>query len=208
MAKTDNINFRGKYKKYDVNGNPYLYRIGDTVSYNGKKYVATQPTENLIPGTINGSAAWDEISTGNNFYFQNENPYSPSVGDRWYRPESNILYNYVEEDGNKFWLEITNKSSITNKTTFVTGASYSSNIYDYYIGVSCSGTAGIYLPPNPDTGKVVIVKDESGHAGDPYKYIVIRGATATDMIDREASATININNASLQFIYRSGWRII
>jgi hypothetical protein len=55
---------------------------------------------------------------------------------------------------------------------------------------------------------MMTVKDESGRAGDPYKYIVVTGATAADTIDRQASATININNGALQFIYRNGWRII
>lgn len=97
---------------------------------------------------------------------------------------------------------------LIQNTHSVTGPTYSAQLYDYYIGVSYSGTAGIVLPSAPITGQVVIVKDESGHAGEPYKYIVITGASASDKIDGQASAIININNGALDFIYRSGWRII
>jgi hypothetical protein len=208
MENTDNLNFRGKFRQYDVDGRSYLYRIGDSVTYNGKKYVATKATQNLIPGTLDGNTVWKELGSKDNFYYTDNVPTSPSVGDRWFRPSVGIMYTYVEENNNQFWIEFVGGSSSLIFTRGVTGACYSSDIFDYYIGVSYDGTAGIYLPPNPDNGKIVIVKDESGHAGDPYKYIVIRGATASDTIDRESSATININNATLQFVYRNGWRII
>ena len=99
-------------------------------------------------------------------------------------------------------------STVIQATNIVIGATYAATISDYYIGVSYSGTAGIVLPSNPETGRMIVVKDESGYAGDPYKYIVITGATASDTIDRKSSATININNGALDFIYRNGWRII
>ena len=97
---------------------------------------------------------------------------------------------------------------LIQNTTFVTGPSYSANYADYYIGVSYNGTAGIVLPSDPITGTVVVVKDESGRAGEPYKYIVIRGATYSHTIDNSDSATININNGAIDLIYRNGWRII
>jgi hypothetical protein len=97
---------------------------------------------------------------------------------------------------------------LVHHTISVTGPSYSANFNDYYIGVSYNGTAGIILPENPITGTVIIVKDESGHAGDPYKYIVIRGASYAHKIDNSDSAIININNGAIDLIYRNGWRII
>lgn len=99
-------------------------------------------------------------------------------------------------------------SILIENTRFITGPTYSAQLNDYYIGVSYNGTAGIVLSTNPIEGQIVVVKDESGHAGEPYKYIVISGATASDKIDGQASATININNGALDLIYRSGWRII
>ena len=53
----------------------------------------------------------------------------------------------------------------------------------------------------------IVVKDESGKAGEPYKAITVQGSSS-DLIDNQSSAIININNASLTFIYRNGWRII
>lgn len=93
-------------------------------------------------------------------------------------------------------------------TKLITGATYNAEVTDYYIGVSYSGTAGIVLPSLPVNGQMLIVKDESGRAGDPYKYIVIRGASMGDKIDNKDSAIININNGALDFIYRNGWRIV
>lgn len=208
MENTDNLNFRGKFRQYDVDGRPYLYRIGDSVTYNGKKYVAIKPTQTLVPGTLQGGSVWKELGSKDNFYYGELPPTSPAVGDRWFRPSVGIMYTYVEENNNQFWIEFVGGSSSLVATRGVTGASYASTVYDYYIGVSYSGTAGIILPPSPDNGKIIIVKDESGNAGDLNKFILIRGATGSDTIDKQASATINIDNASLQFIYRNGWRII
>ena len=39
MNYTDNINFKGKFKKYDPNGNLMKYSIGDTVEFNGNLYI-------------------------------------------------------------------------------------------------------------------------------------------------------------------------
>jgi len=97
---------------------------------------------------------------------------------------------------------------LIQNTQYITGPTYNAQIYDYYIGVSFNGTAGIVLPSTPINGQMVIVKDESGRAGDPYKYIVVRGASMGDKIDNKDSATININNGALDFIYRNGWRIV
>lgn len=49
MNISDKINFRGKFRQYDADGNPYLYKIGDTVELNGKKFVAVKPTTSKIP---------------------------------------------------------------------------------------------------------------------------------------------------------------
>jgi hypothetical protein len=48
MNASDKVNFRGKYRQYDVDGNPYLYRIGDTVEYNGEKYTKVLSPDNLM----------------------------------------------------------------------------------------------------------------------------------------------------------------
>jgi hypothetical protein len=88
----------------------------------------------------------------------------------------------------------------------VTSSSYSALITDAYIGVNYAGTVAITLPSNPATGQMLTVKDESGQAGYVNRAITITAATG--LIDNQASVILNLNNGALQFIYRSGWRII
>jgi hypothetical protein len=65
------------------------------------------------------------------------------------------------------------------------------------------------LPSSPETGREIVVKDESGNAGNGVnRYITIVGATAAHKIDNQSSAIINLDNAGLHLIYRNGWRII
>jgi hypothetical protein len=144
------------------------------------------------------------------FYYQQNPPTGITFGTRWMDSDTGVEYIYINDGNSSQWVQPTNdgSSTVIQATNIVIGATYAATRSDYYIGVSYSGTAGIVLPSNPETGRMIVVKDESGYAGDPYKYIVITGATASNTIDRQPSATININNASLQFIYRNGWRII
>lgn len=87
----------------------------------------------------------------------------------------------------------------------VTG-DYTINRKDYYIGVSSTVKTYITLPTtdkNLKDGRVVVVKDESGHA--QLTPIAIVGTIDGDV----NGAEIRINNGALQFIYRNGsWRII
>ena len=156
--------------------------------------------------------AWDNLGASGVgvFYYQQNPPIGITFGTRWMDSDTGVEYIYINDGNSSQWVQPTNdgSSTVIHATNIVIGATYAATISDYYIGVSYSGTAGIVLPSNPETGRMIVVKDESGYAGDPYKYIVITGATASNTIDRQSSATININNASLQFIYRNGWRII
>lgn len=164
--------------------------------------------ENLGRRWLFNGYAWQRLD-GFAFYYQQNPPSGITYGTRWMDSDTGIEYIYINDGNSSQWVQPTNgSSSAIQATTSVTGATYAAVASDYYIGVSYAGTAGIYLPSDPETGRIVVVKDESGNAGDPYRYIIIRGATLSDKIDRQASATINIDNGSLQFIYRSGWRII
>lgn len=106
MNVTDRINFRGRFRQYDVDGNPYLYKIGDSVEYNGKKYVAVIPTTLKIPGTQEGNPYWKSIGGDNVFYMSENAPITVNVGDRWYVPSTSILYTYIQEETNRFWVEL------------------------------------------------------------------------------------------------------
>lgn len=106
MNITDKLNFRGKFRQYDVDGKPYLYLIGDTVEHSGKKYVAVKTTSSKIPGTQEGSPYW-KVTGGNfGFYIQEDTPAYAEIGDRWYVPSTAILYTLVKEESNKFWVEL------------------------------------------------------------------------------------------------------
>ena len=47
INKTDNLKFRGIYKKYDPNGQTIEYTIGDTVDFGGIHYAATKTIKGL-----------------------------------------------------------------------------------------------------------------------------------------------------------------
>lgn len=103
---------------------------------------------------------------------------------------------------------IVNVENTIHNTSGVTGATYYAIENDYYIGVSYAGPATVVLPFATANGKELIVKDESGHAGDGvHRQITIQGSSG-QLIDNHGSAIININNGALQMIYRNGWRII
>jgi hypothetical protein len=90
-------------------------------------------------------------------------------------------------------------------TKVVTG-DYTVGRKDYYVGVNADVKTYITLPTaggNLKDGRVVVIKDESGHAQlTPIKLI--------GTIDNDPNgAEIRINNGAVQLIYRNGsWRII
>jgi hypothetical protein len=129
--------------------------------------------------------------------------------------DNGIEYVYINDGNGSQWVQPTNTATTSGgvssilTTTSVTGSSYSATPLDYYIGVSYGGPVTITLPTNPETGRQIVVKDESGNAGSgASRYITIVGATSSQTIDNQSSAILNINNGGLHFIYRNGWRII
>lgn len=59
MNYTDNINFKGRYRKYDPNGNLAKYYTGDTVEFNGNLYTATKDITSVPPSVKN--SGWEEL---------------------------------------------------------------------------------------------------------------------------------------------------
>jgi hypothetical protein len=106
MKSTDNLNFRGKFKQYDPDGKPYLYRIGDSVEFNGNVYVAVKPTSSRIPGTMEGKSYWSDLGDSDGFYISEFTPPNSSIGDRWYVPSTGIMYTRIQEESNKIWVEL------------------------------------------------------------------------------------------------------
>ncbi len=174
----------------------------------------------LVIGTTSGAfIAFADGSTQssapNKFYYQATSPSGITQGDRWMDSDNGIEYVYINDGNSSQWVQPTNTSTIVGggtsilATTSVTGSTYSATPLDYYIGVSYAGPVTVTLPLNPETGRHIIVKDESGNAGSgASRYITIVGATSSQTIDNQSSAILNINNGGLHFIYRNGWRII
>jgi hypothetical protein len=105
MNFTDNINFKGKYKKYDPNGKIIKYVIGDTVEYDGEFYTATQTIVSIPPPVVD--SGWKKLATDSNFYID-ENPPSQLTyrGDRWFNPSTGILYTRIKDDNGMHWVEL------------------------------------------------------------------------------------------------------
>jgi hypothetical protein len=151
---------------------------------------------------------------GISFSYQLSSPAGATHGDRWMASDSGIEYIYINDGNTNQWVQPTNTSSNSTPvsilgTVGVTGATYTASVVDYYIGVSYAGPVTVTLPVAPETGREIVVKDESGNAGNGVaRQITIVGATSAHKIDNQSSAIINLDNAALHFLYRNGWRII
>lgn len=96
-------------------------------------------------------------------------------------------------------------TELDHRTVLVHG-DYTFGRKDYYIGVNSPTPCTITLPCfGIKAGRLIIVKDESGLCStNPITVVAGDGGT----IDNDTSAIMGINNMTLQFIYRDGWRII
>ena len=101
-----------------------------------------------------------------------------------------------------FVLDDINPSEIVHNTTIVNSNTYVVANSDYYIGVNNASYTTITLPSTPVSGRMVIIKDESGNA--QLYPIKIDGNVDND----PGGAEIRINNGGVQLIYRNGWRIV
>jgi len=128
--------------------------------------------------------------------------------------DTGVEYVWINDGDSTQWIQPTNTAQASTskvsilQTISITGATYAATALDYYIGVSYAGQSVITLPAAPETGREMVVKDESGHAGDNInRWITICGASPTK-IDNQDTAILNISNGGLHFIYNNGWRII
>jgi len=165
--------------------------------------------------TLQTNASTNTIKIESNDFNYGATPPATGItsGNRWMDSDTGIEYVYVPAatGGAYIWMQpnIPLPTVSILATVSVTGATYAAVYSDYYIGVNCTGPCTVTLPYNPETGRSVVVKDESGHAGDGiHRAITIVGANVADTIDNQTSAILNISNGALQFIYRAGWRII
>ena len=108
-----------------------------------------------------------------------------------------------------FQMDYVNPNEIVANTTYVISNTYQITNDDYYIGVNVASTVTITLPPAADvyTGREFYVKDESGNAGAPARFIDIY-PSGSDKIDGQNYVRLQIDYGGLKFIYRNGWRVI
>lgn len=108
-----------------------------------------------------------------------------------------------------FQMDYINPKEIVANTTYVTSNTYQVTNDDYYIGVNVASTVTITLPPAAQvfTGREFYVKDESGNAGAPARFIDIY-PSGSDKIDNHNYVRLQVDNGGLKFIYRDGWRVI
>lgn len=88
--------------------------------------------------------------------------------------------------------------------TFVTDSPYTPNMEEYFLAVD-EGVE-IVLPASADTGRTYIVKDFSGNSESNN---IIITPTSPDTIDGQISKVIDINFASLTFVFNGiEWSIV
>lgn len=111
---------------------------------------------------------------------------------------------WLKYDGatEKFVFDDINPFEVVHNTTLVTTPTYEIVDNDYYIGVDYAGAVSITLPSSPNSGRVIVIKDESGDAS-------TNPITVTGTVDNDAGGFIlQLDNGGVQLIYRDGWRII
>ena len=109
---------------------------------------------------------------------------------------------YMKFQNGWFVMDEINPFEVVHNTTLVTSNTYVVTDTDYYIGVNVPEYTTIILPLVPDSGRMLIVKDESGFA--QLNPIKLDGNIDND----PDGAEIRINNGGVQLIYRNGWRIV
>lgn len=109
---------------------------------------------------------------------------------------------YMKFQNGWFVLDDINPYEVVYNTTYVTSNTYIVLDSDYYIGVNNAYYTTITLPAAPASGRMLIVKDESGFA--QLNPIKLDGNVDND----PDGAEIRINNGGVQLLYRNGWRIV
>jgi len=111
---------------------------------------------------------------------------------------------YLKYNGTskKFEFDDINPYEVVHNTTLVDEPTYAVTDSDYYIGVNYAGAVTITLPTSPNSGRIIIIKDESGNAS-------INPITVVGNVDNDPGGFIlQMDNGGTQMIYRAGWRII
>jgi hypothetical protein len=188
-----------------LNGQKIIRNV-DTLNFLGSNIEITRRRKN-VDITITGGGGGD----AGGFIQSDTEPPGATFGYRWFNTTDGRLYTAIDNGAENIWVQLASAVN-TDITTSIhtavgsTGSSYSVLSTDYYVGISYAGAVSVTLPEIPETGRELVIKDESGKAG--INPITILGGTASDKIDNQNSAILNLNNGALHLIYRNGWRII
>jgi hypothetical protein len=108
---------------------------------------------------------------------------------------------YSEAD-KKFVFDEINPYEVVYNTTLVTTPTYTVQDSDWYIGVNRAGPVTITMPASPSSGRVLVIKDESGNAS-------VNPITVLGTVDNDSGGFIlQMDNGGIQMVYRAGWRVI
>ena len=134
-------------------------------------------------------------------------PGSGEVNLRWlddvYRPSiSDGRFLRYNDTIKKFEFAEVNPHDIVYTTILITTPTYTVSDEDYYMGVNYAGPVTITLPTTPSSGRMIIIKDESGNAS--TNPITVLGTVDNDT----GGFIIQLDNGAIQMIYRNGWRIV
>lgn len=188
-----------------LNGSKVLRNV-NTLNFIGDNVTITRQRKN-IDVSINGAGG------GNAGFIQQTSIPTPSAtfGWNWLNMDDGNLYTaiYRSDGPDTVWSQLASSVNTDNTVSIhtavgVTGSSYSVLSTDYYIGVSFNGAVNITLPLTPQTGRELVIKDESGNAA-TNNITIITGKVA-DKIDNLGTGGITTDSGSLRILYRNGWR--
>lgn len=110
---------------------------------------------------------------------------------------------YMKYQNGWFVMDEINPFDVVHNTTLVTTNTYVVQDNDYYIGVNYAGPVTIIIPSEPDSGREIVIKDESGNCE-------THNITISGPIDNDANgAILAVNNGALHMLFRGDyWRII
>jgi hypothetical protein len=110
---------------------------------------------------------------------------------------------YMKYSNGWFVLDEINPYEVVHNTTLVTTPTYVVNDTDYYIGVNRAGPVTIIIPSDPDSGREIVIKDESGNCSN-------NPITVSGPVDNDNSGFIlEVDNGAVHMLFRGDyWRII
>jgi hypothetical protein len=110
---------------------------------------------------------------------------------------------YLRWKNGMFRLDEVNPHDVTYNTTVINSPYYELDANDYYLGVTyTSGNTTIELPASDNSGRVIVIKDETGNCSN--NNIIVTGTIDND----PGGFILAMDNGAIQLLFRNGWRII